>query len=313
MAGGELPATSFYILLIKVPMSLTRRGVLYMLLASFFFACMAACVKVLQDIPVLELIFFRALITAALCLIGIWRAGIPVFGTRKGLLTLRGIAGVLALAQGFWLLQNTPLAAASTLTHLAPIFTTLIGIWFVGEKVAPRQFLWFLLSFAGIVLMQGFDYRISIEHLLLGITASLTMGLAYNCVRKLGRSEHPLVIMFYFPLVCLPVAGAYTALNWVAPQGIEWLWLLLLGLTTQLGQYFMTKSYQVAEIAKVSIVNYTEVGFSVVLGLVFFGENFNLLTYAGMVLVGLGVVLNLLTRKRTPPLPAADATLETSA
>lgn len=293
-------------------MSDTRRGVLYMLLASLFFACMAVCVKVLQRLPVLELIFFRALISASLCLVGIHQARIPVFGNRKGLLTLRGFAGALALAQGFWLLQNTPLAAASTLTHLSPIFTTLIGIWFVREKVAPQQLLWFALSFAGIVLMQGFDYRITPLHLLLGITTSLTMGLAYNCVRKLGRTEHPLVIIFYFPLVCLPLTGLYTAFNWVAPEGIEWLWLLALGMFTQLGQYFMTKSYQVAEISKVAIVNYTEVIFALLIGLVFFGEHFNLLTYAGMVLVGAGVVLNMRTRKRTP-LPAADVTLETSA
>lgn len=293
-------------------MSLSRRGVLYMLLASFFFACMAVCVKVLDRIPVLELIFFRALISASLCLAGLWRARIPVFGQRKGLLILRGIAGALALAQGFWLVQNTPLAAASTLTHLSPIFTTLIGVWFVQEKVEARQLLWFLLSFAGIVIMQGFDYRITPLHLLLGITASLTMGLAYNCVRKLGRSEHPLVIIFYFPLVCLPIAGLYTVFNWVAPQGNEWLWLLALGLFTQLGQYFMTKSYQVAAISTVAIVNYTEVIFSIVLGLLLFGENFNLLTYAGMALVVAGVVLNLLTRKRPLP-PPANATLEASA
>jgi drug/metabolite transporter (DMT)-like permease len=292
-------------------MSLSRRGVLYMLLASFFFAGMAACVKLLQGIPVLEIIFFRALISVVLCLVGIWRAGVPALGTRKGLLILRGVAGALALAQGFWLVQNTPLAAATTLTHLSPIFTTLIGIWFVQEKVEARQLFWFLLSFAGIVIMQGFDYRISVWHLLLGITASLTMGLAYNCVRKLGRTEHPLVIMFYFPLICLPLAGGYTLFNWVAPQGIEWVWLLLLGLFTQLGQYYMTKSYQVAAISTVAIVNYTEVIFAIVLGLLLFGENFNLYTYAGMALVCAGVVMNLLTRKRS--VPPTDTTLEANA
>ncbi len=292
-------------------MSLSRRGVLYMLLASFFFACMAACVKLLQGIPVLEIIFFRAVISGVLCLAGIWRAGVPALGTRRGLLTLRGVAGALALAQGFWLVQNTPLAAASTVAHRAPSGTPVIGIWFVQEKVEARQLLWFLLSFAGIVIMQGFDYRISVWHLLLGITASLTMGLAYNCVRKLGRTEHPLVIMFYFPLVCLPLAGIYTMFNWVAPQGVEWAWLLLLGLFTQLGQYYMTKSYQVAAISSVAIVNYTEVIFAIVLGLVFFGENFNLLTYVGMALVCAGVVLNLLTRKRS--VSPTDTTVEANA
>lgn len=279
-------------------MSLDTRGVMYMLLASLFFAVMAVCVKLLGRLPVLEIIFFRAVISGTLCLFGIMRAGISPLGNRRGLLVFRGIAGAAALAQNFWLLHQVPLAAATTLTHLSPIATTLIGIWFVGEKVGARQLLWFLLSFAGIVLMQGFDYRISVWHLLLGISTSCCMGLAYNSVRKLGVTEHPLVIIFYFPLVCLPLAGLYCLFYWVQPEGIEWLWILLMGIFTQLGQYFMTLSYQVARISRVAIVNYTEVIFAIVLGLVLFAENFNLLTYAGMALVVTGVVMNLVSRQK---------------
>lgn len=280
-----------------------------MLLASFFFACMSVCVKLLERLPVLEIIFFRALISVVLCLYYMKRAKVAPLGNRRGLLTLRGIAGTLSLAQNFWLLQLTPLAAATTLTHLSPITTTLIGIWFVREKVALRTLGWFLLSFAGIVLMQGFDYRITWWHLLLGLSTSITMGIAYNCVRKLGRTEHPLVIILYFPLVSLPVTGLYCLFNWVQPAGMEWAWLLLVGLFTQLGQYYMTKSYQAAEISKVAIINYTEVIFAIVLGLALFGEHFSLLTYAGMALVIAGVVMSVLTRQNTTPdegLPLSD-------
>ena len=279
-------------------MSLDTRGVLYMLLASLFFAGMAVCVKLLDRIPVLEIIFFRALISASLCLVGLWRAKVSPLGNKRGLLVLRGVAGAVSLAQNFWLLHQVPLAAASTLTHLSPIATTIMGIWFVKEKVAPRQLLWFVLSFIGIVLMQGFDYRISVWHLLLGISTSFTMALAYNCVRKLGGTEHPLVIIFYFPLVCLPITGLYCLFYWVQPQGTEWLWLLLMGVFTQLGQYFMTRSYQVAAISRVAIINYTEVVFAIVLGLVLFAENFNLLTYAGMALVVTGVVMSIISRQQ---------------
>ena len=71
-----------------------------------------------------------------------------------------------------------------------------------------------------------------------------------------------------------------------------------MGLFTQLGQYFMTRSYQVAAISRVAIVNYTEVVFAIVLGLVLFAENFNLLTYAGMALVVTGVVMNIISRQQ---------------
>lgn len=288
-------------------MSADTRGIVYMLLASFFFALMSLSVKLLQGIPVLEIIFVRAVISSALCLWGIRRARVHALGNNRKLLLFRGVAGALALAQGIYLIQAIPLAAATTLTHLSPIFTTLIAIWFLREKVAPVQLAFFALSFLGVVLIQGFDYRISVLHLAVGIGASFCMGLAYTSVRRLGGDEHPLVIMLYFPLVCLPVAALYSYFYWVQPLGVQWLYLLLVGITAQLGQYFMTMSYHVATVSRVAIVAYSEVLFAIVLGYVLFAENFNLLTYAGMALVAAGVVLNMRFRpasRQAEALPA---------
>jgi drug/metabolite transporter (DMT)-like permease len=273
-------------------MSADTRGIVYMLLASFFFALMALSVKLASNIPILETIFFRAVIASVLCLWGLWRAGVAPLGNNRKLLVFRGLAGAVSLIQGFYLIQTIPLAAATTLTHLSPIFTTLIAIWFVKERVAPIQLGFFVLSFAGIVMIQGFDYRISLWHLAVGVSASFCMGLAYNSVKRLGSDEHPLVIMFYFPLICLPFTAIYSYFYWVQPQGLEWLYLVMVGVTAQLGQYFMTVSYKIATVSRVAIVAYSEVLFAIVLGLLLFGENFNLLTYAGMALVAAGVVLN---------------------
>ena len=139
--------------------------------------------------------------------------------------------------------------------------------------------------------------RIEITHLLIGIVASIFMGLAYNSIRKMKTSEHPLVIIFYFPLVTLPIAGTYSAFNWVTPSGWEWLFLLLVGLLTQFAQYFMTKSLQSEELSKVSIINYLGIIFALIFGFAF-GETFNLMTYAGMAIVILGVLLNVLYKER---------------
>jgi drug/metabolite transporter (DMT)-like permease len=81
------------------------------------------------------------------------------------------------------------------------------------------------------------------------------------------------------------------------------LYLVLLGLTTQFGQYFMTRAYQVAEISRVAIINYTEIIFAILFGLLLFAENYNVLTYAGMVLVAAGVIMNMIYRQKTPPPP----------
>lgn len=283
-------------------MSDTLRGVWYMALATFLFALMTVFVKLVPNIPALEIIFFRAVIAVILCFWGLKRARVSMFGNNKAMLILRGVAGVIALSLNFYLVHEIPLATASTLTYLAPISTTIIGIWFVQEKVSPLQFLFFAISFSGILVIQGFDARVSLFHGMLGIITSLFMGLAYNCVRKLSTSEHPLVIIFYFPFVCLPVTGLWCLLFWVQPQGWEWFHLFMVGITSQVAQYFMTRAYQLADISTVSIVNYTGIIYAIVLGYILFGEGFNLMTYAGMALVLVGVILNVTwkQRRKTP-------------
>ncbi|MEQ9302428.1 MAG: DMT family transporter, partial [Marinoscillum sp.] len=218
-------------------------------------------------------------------------------GNNKPILVLRGATGAIALITYFYLLQQIPLATASTLQYLAPIFTTILGIFLVKEKVNPWQWLFFGVSFAGVLVVQGFDPRISLTHLIMGIGASLFMGLAYNFIRILKTSEHPLVIISYFPLIMTPVAGVWSGIVWVQPEGWDWLVLIAVGLCTQIAQFFMTKSYQSEELSKVSILNYIGIVYALGFGWLLFDETFNFMTYTGMGLVITGVLLNVVFKK----------------
>ncbi|MEP0367056.1 MAG: DMT family transporter [Cyclobacteriaceae bacterium] len=273
-------------------------GVRFMLIATFVFMVMKVCVKYIPHIPAIEIILFRSIISLVISYYYLARQKVSVWGNNKPILILRGSTGAIALITYFSLLQQIPLATAATLQYLAPIFTAILGIYLVKEKVKPIQWVFFLLSFAGVVVVQGFDPRISITHLVMGIATSLFMGLAYNFVRMLKTSEHPLVIIFYFPLVMLPISGVWSGFVWVQPQGIDWLVLLGVGVFTQIAQYFMTKSYQVAELSKVSILNYVGIIYALGFGWILFDETFNFMTYLGMGLVLLGVILNVALKSK---------------
>ncbi len=263
-----------------------------MLLATFTFTLMKVCVKLIPDIPAIEIIFFRSIISLVISLFYLKRQQVSVWGNNKPILILRGVTGAIALITYFSLLQQIPLATASTLQYLAPIFTAILGIFLVKEKVKSWQWLFFAVSFAGVVVVQGFDPRISLVHLIMGVAASLFMGLAYNFVRMLKDTEHPLVIIFYFPLILLPVSGVWSGMVWVQPFGWDWLVLLAVGIFTQIAQFFMTKSYQTAALSKVSILNYVGIIYALGFGWLIFDESFNLMTYLGMGLVLCGVVAN---------------------
>ena len=273
------------------------QGVLYMLLASFIFTLMKVFVKLVPHIPAIEIILFRSIISFFISLYFLRRQRVSVWGNNKMVLLGRGTAGAIALVTYFSLLQQIPLATASTLQYLSPIFTAIIGVFLVGEKTKPIQFLFFGLSFCGILVIQGFDPRINSIHLLMGVMASLFMGLAYNFIRKLKTSEHPLVIIFYFPLVMLPISAVWSSFIWVQPLGWDWLVLAAVGLCTQVAQFLMTKSYQQEELNKVSILSYISIIYSLAFGYFLFDETYDWIIYGGMALVLLGVILNVVFKK----------------
>lgn len=269
-----------------------------MVIAGFFFALMNVFVKMVPEIPAVEIVFFRSVVSLILSYTFLTASGVNIWGNNKKILLMRGASGAVALILYFATIQAIPLASAVTIQFLSPIFTSILGIFIVKEKVKPLQWLFFLVAFAGIIIIQGFDPRITPFYLGIGIVAALFSGLAYNFIRKLNTSEHPLVIVFYFPLVTLPVTGTISAFDWVKPEGWEWLLLLLIGVLTQVAQYFMTKAYQAEELSKVASLKYINIIYALAFGWVIFEETFNFMTYVGMLVVLAGVILNIWYKHR---------------
>ncbi|WP_162428519.1 DMT family transporter [Pontibacter pudoricolor] len=269
------------------------KGVQYMLLSTLFFALMNVCIKLVPHIPAIEIIFFRSVISVVMSYLVLRRQQVNIWGTNKALLITRGITGAIALVLYFTTLQNIPLATAVTIQYLSPIFTTILGIFIVKEKVKPWQWIFFLVSFIGILVIEGVDVRISPFYLTIGVAGAAISGISYNIIRKLNTREHPLVIVFYFPMVALPFSGIYSLFDWVQPMGWDWAILLLVGVFTQLAQYYMTMSYQAEELSKVAHLNYIGIFYALLLGFIMFDETFTIGSYVGMALVLVGVILNI--------------------
>ncbi|WP_233254101.1 DMT family transporter [Hymenobacter sedentarius] len=278
-------------------------GIRLMLLSTLLFAGMNACVKQLHHLPALEIIFFRSIFSIVASYVALRRLGVAPFGNNYRLLISRGSTGAVALVCYFLAIQHLPLATAVTAQYLAPIFTAVMGIWLVREPVRSWQWVFFALSFGGVVLVQqggpatpsagpAEPADLGLVYLGIGVLGALLSGLSYNAIRKLRGREHPLVIVFYFPLISLPLAALGCLFHWQTPQGMDWLWLLVCGAFTQGAQVAMTRAYQLERLSRVAPLNYLGMFYALGLGYVFFGENFGPVAYAGMAMVLLGVGLN---------------------
>jgi RarD protein len=270
-----------------------KKGVFYMLGSTLAFALMQICVKYLPHIPAHELILFRSIVSIVLSVAMLQKLGIPLLGNNKKVLMMRGIFGTTALLLFFYTLQNIPLASAVTLQYLSPIFTALFAAIFLKEKMQIKQWLYFGISFAGVALIKGFDERISLTFMLIGICSAMFSGMAYTCIRQLKDTEHPVVVVLYFPLMAIPIMSVLSYLNWVTPQGPDWLYLLLMGLFTQIAQILMTRGIQSGITNKMISLKYVGTIYALGIGYLLFGESYGILSLLGIAMVISGVVLNL--------------------
>jgi len=263
-----------------------------MLLSTFFFSLMNLSIKFVPHIPAFELILFRSVISLVLSYGLIRYKGLNPLGNNRKFLLLRGFFGMLSLTTFFFTLQKLPLASAVTLQYLSPIFTVLFAVFFLKERVHWVQWLCFAVAFAGVAIIRGFDTRVDITYMALGVLSAMFSGLAYNSVRKLKDTDHPLVVVFYFPLVAMPFALIACFFNWVTPVGIEWLWLILIGVFTQIAQVNLTYALQNEKLAAISGLNYIGIIYALLFGYFIFGETYNWVVLLGIFLVLTGVLLN---------------------
>ena len=266
-----------------------------LVLASFFFSLMTLCVKNIDKrIPIYELVFFRSLLSLIITLFIINLKKINPLGKNRPLLILRGVLGTLALVCIFYAIRNMPLSISTVIQYTYPILISIFAGLFINEKIT-RNLLFALVSgWIGILVIlnptQLSNINVNIESLsiLIAFIGSICTALAYVTVKKLSYTEDVYVIIEYFPLVSCITLMPFVLINWVTPNGNELLWIIGIGLFTQLGQTFLTIGLKNLPASEASIINYLQVVFGSMWGILFFREiiNVNFLLGASLVLLG---------------------------
>jgi len=277
-----------------------NKAVIYILVSVVCFAIVNVFVKtlIIQGIPSSELVFFRSLVSITFCIVLVRKLKLPLLGVNKKWLFIRGISGTVALYLFFLTLKSLPLAIATTLQYLSPIFTVIFAIWLNDQKVKPLQWLFFGVAFSGVVFMKLEDILKSTEQIVLlpylfGILSALISGLAYNAIIKCKTTDHPITIVMYFPLIAIPVMGIYMIPEFVLPKGIQWFYIIILGSFTQLAQVYMTKAWTTEKASVVAPFKYVGSIFAISFGMIFFGEILSIWALSGIAILILGVLLNL--------------------
>lgn len=267
--------------------------ILYMLASTALLALVNVAVKKLEGVPTAEIIFARCLISLSLTVWQLRRTGVPVWGPPEARLNLwaRGIFGAGSLILGFLALKVLPIGGAVTLSYLAPVVTAVAAIWLVGEPLKPWQWAFYGLAVAGVVVAKGTSGLLS-AGVLLGVGAAVASGLSSVFLRRVGDKIAPLVPVFYFNVVPLAIASGWMLFDLKMPHGIEWAWLVLAGVFTQVALWCVTQAFQEKKANYLAALDYLGLVYATALGYFVFGDRVKFTVYPGIALVLLGVVLN---------------------
>lgn len=295
-------------------------GARYMVLSALAFSVMSALVKLAGErLPSQELVLARALVTLILT-IGLLRAArASLWGTRgrRGLLFFRGVLGFLGLSCVYYAVTALPLAEATVLQYLHPLFTALLAAVFLREKLTPKVLLSCAISLVGVILITrpafvfgGAASSLPTLGVLVAIAGSFLSASAYVVVRRLSTTEHPLVIVFYFPLIAVPLSLPTVAPMLVWPEGVEWLWIVGLGIAAQLGQVWLTRGLERERAGRATAMSYLQVAFAATFGIVVFDEVPTPWTIAGALAILAGTLVAALgkdggAKEERPPTSAS--------
>lgn len=276
-------------------------GVRFMLLSALGFALMSAVVKLVSSygIPLFEIVAARALVSLFISYLDVRHKRISVWGNNKKLLFARGAIGTVALICVFYSFTTLPLAVATILIYAYPVFTSLLAVLFLRERIQVTTLICIAFSLLGLAVMvipglsEDTSFHLPLFSVAIALLGALGSANAYVIVRKLSTTEDSSVIIFYFPLIALPISMVLTGNDFVMPNLYLTFLLILVGIFTQFGQYGLTKAMQTQTAGKASAYSYIQIIFSGVIGIWCFNEIPSLWTYLGGVFIVSGALVNL--------------------
>lgn len=272
-----------------------QKGILLMLLSALLFSAMQIIIHITgEKVPLMEQVFFRNIVSLALCFVIIRRHGLSMFGPWKyqSLLFTRSVFGLLGLVSLFYAAARASQADVTILSKLSPFLITLFAYLFLKEKIARIQIPALIIAFGGAFLVANPAFHSNLFPLFLAFLCAIFSSVSYTLLAYFKDKVDAVTVIMHFSTFCVLVSFPFFIMSFTPPSLRDFLLLFLMGTFGGFGQIALTYAYRLAPASEVSIYNYSGILFSMILGYVFLDE-----TVPGTSLIGgaLVVLASLLT------------------
>lgn len=281
-------------------LSQATMGIIIMCCASLFFSIMGACVKFLDHLSPMEIIFFRHVYVVLFVLI--WWVYLAYKGEAKHILPykkggfqkllIHSLAGGLAMVALFYNIATISLGTASAFGQTMPIYMVLFSILFMRQRVGLPLILATIVGFIGVVLIcDPHADSLHISNIIAGVSGGMMMVIACRIIRELNSYFSESFIVMAFALVMLIMSGVVMFLEipnlsgFRMPNATEWVVLVAVGIFGTLGQIAFTRAFLLAPAGLIAPIDYMRILWGVFFGILLGDSLPSMVTLAGIALI----------------------------
>ena len=246
----------------------------------------------------IQIVFFRNLFGLAALLPLFLKTGFLQLRTQRlSFHILRGGIHSTAMISWFMAITLIPLAEATALSFLIPIYASVGAILFMGEPSRQPRWVAVAIGFFGmlVILRPGLT-EISFGSILV-VGSGISIAISKLMAKSLTRTDTPATIVFFMSLVVTFISFFPALVFWKWPPIELWGWLLLLGIGGSSAHIIQTHSYKIGEMTVVEPMSYFRLIWAAMFGFLLFGEVPGIWTWVGTVIIVTGALL--LTRDET--------------
>ncbi|WP_430461548.1 DMT family transporter [Thalassolituus sp. LLYu03] len=263
--------------------------------ALFSFILMAVAGRELAgQISTFQILFFRSAIGVVLIGILIWMTGVSQLKTTRIKAHLgRNFAHFAGQYGWFYGLGVISLAEVIALEFTTPVWTAILAAIFLHERLTAARWMVLVFGIAGLFLILRPGAGVIHPAALAVLAGAAGYACSYIFTKSLSATETPLSILFYMTLLQLPL-GFFPALaDWKTPEGDQWLWVVVVGVSALTAHYCMTRAFRLADAGVVVPMDFLRLPLIAVVGYLFYNEALDLWVLLGAALMFSGNLINL--------------------
>jgi drug/metabolite transporter (DMT)-like permease len=264
------------------------QGILWMVYASFWFAVMTTIIRHLStELGTFQMVFLRNILCVTLMLPWFITVGHQHMHPKQPwkLYGYRSLSGLLGMWGIFYAIRYIPLTEAIALTFTVPLFTTIMAMLFLKEKVDYHRWIGIIIGFVGVlVILRPGSSSFQIAALLV-IGAAFTWSISNILVKKITSSDPPKIILFIMMLIMTPLALPTALIDWQPLDVNNLLWVLALAFVTNQAQGALIYAYRATDINIVMPYDFSRLVFITILAYLLFDEIIDLPALMGALII----------------------------